>query len=164
MELSIKSLVLLCSILGTGLTAGLCFTWMNAVTPGIGKLDDMTFLNSFQSMNRVIINPTFILVFFSPVILLAWNAYLSRNADSNQFICYLIAAILFFFGVAIVTIFKNVPLNEMLNNVALENTTNSELSNLRATFEQPWNRWHLVRVITSFSSFLSVLIGALLIK
>ena len=60
MEFSINSITTISTILLTGLTAGLCFTWTNAVTPGIGRLDDLGYLQSFQEMNRAIINPLFL--------------------------------------------------------------------------------------------------------
>ena len=39
-NLSIETAVVFITILFTGLTAGLCFTWTNAVTPGIGQMDE----------------------------------------------------------------------------------------------------------------------------
>ncbi len=159
MELSIKTYILLASILFTGMTAGLCFTWSNAITPGIGRLDDFNFLQSFQSMNRAIINPSFLIVFFSPVILLLVNAFLFKNASQSAFVSFLVAAILFFVGVGLITIFKNVPLNELLDNALLEKATKVELADLRKTFEHSWNRWHMVRTICSFTSFSLLLMG-----
>lgn len=159
MESSIKTYILLVSILFTGLTAGLCFTWSNAVTPGIGRLNDFNFLQSFQSMNRAIINRSFLIVFFSPAILLLVNAFLFKNASQGTFVSFLIAAILFFIGVVLVTIIKNVPLNELLDNTILETVSKVELADLRKTFEQPWNRWHMVRTVCSFTSFALLLMG-----
>lgn len=159
MEPSIKTYILLISILFTGLTAGLCFTWSNAITPGIGRLSDFNFLQSFQSMNKVIVNRSFIFVFFSPVILLFVNVFLFKNANQSALVSFIIAAILFFVGVTLVTIFKNVPLNEILDNAVLETATKVELAELRKTFEQPWNRWHMLRTVCSFTSFALLLIG-----
>jgi len=144
MDLSLRLSILLLGILLTGLTAGLCFTWSNAVTPGIGRLDDLSFLKAFQSMNRVIINGRFLLVFFGPVVLLLLNAYLFKNGGFS-FWLFLLAAILFFVGLAGVTIFGNVPLNELLDKAVLEYLSQEQLEALRERFEQPWNRWHLVR-------------------
>ncbi len=157
MEFSIKTCLLLIGILLTGLTAGLSFTWSNAITPGVGKLDDFTFLQSFQAMNRAIINPSFLIVFFSPAVLLFINAFLFKN--SPAFWSFLIAAVLFFIGVGWVTVFKNVPLNELLDKTVLETATKVELADLRKTFEQPWNRWHMLRTVCSFASFIALLIG-----
>lgn len=164
MEFSIKTWILLTSILLTGLTAGLCFTWSNAITPGIGKLDNLNFLQSFQAMNRAIINPSFLIVFFGPVILLFLNAFWHKDANIETFWLFLIAAILFFVGVGLVTIFKNVPLNEMLDKTVLEQASKLELEDLRKSFEQSWNRWHLIRTITSLSSFVFLLVGIIFLK
>ncbi len=161
MELT-KSLILNGSILLTGLTAGLCFTWSNAITPGIGRLDDLTFLQAFQAMNRAIINPVFMIVFFSPILLLFLNAYSFRNANPAIFWSFLVAAILFFVGVGLITIFRNVPLNEMLDKTILETATQTEISELRTAFEKPWNHWHMVRTVSSFISFTLLLAGILL--
>lgn len=94
MELKFKMIVLLTGILSTGLTAGLCFTWSNAVTPGIGRLDNLTFLKSFQAMNRAIINGKFMIVFldqsyysfstriYSRVTALAFGYFLQQRYSS----------------------------------------------------------------------------------
>lgn len=156
---NIDIIVLLFSTLFTGLTAGLCFTWTNAITPGIGALDDLTFLKAFQAMNRTIINPWFLLVFFSPTFLLIGNAFLFKGSNQITFTSFLIAAVLFFAGVSLVTIFKNVPLNELLDKTILEAASEAELVNLRATFEKPWNRWHLLRTVCSIAAFVLLLVG-----
>lgn len=164
MEINYKNIVLMLSILFTGLIAGLCFTWSNAITPGIGKLDDFGFLQSFQAMNRAIINPSFLIVFFGPVILLFINAYLHRNTHSTTFWSFFLAAILFFIGVSLITIFKNLPLNELLDKAVLDQLSSVELNELRTKFEQLWNRWHIQRTIASFTSFSLLLTGIIYTK
>ncbi|WP_242121580.1 anthrone oxygenase family protein [Aestuariivivens sediminicola] len=164
MEINLKIFVLLLSILFTGLTAGLCFTWSNSITPGIGRLDNLGFLQSFQTMNRAIINPSFLIVFFCPVILLFINAFTHRNACPVTFWSFILAAILYFLGIGLITVFKNVPLNELLDKSILENLSRVELEELRAKFEQPWNRWHIQRTIASFTSFALLLIGLIYTK
>ncbi|MDG5491310.1 DUF1772 domain-containing protein [Psychroserpens sp. SPM9] len=164
MEINFKIIVLMLSILFTGLTAGLCFTWSNAITPGIGKLDDLGFLQSFQAMNRAIINPSFLIVFLGPVLLLFINAFLHRNTHPTTFWSFMVAAILFFLGIGLITVFKNVPLNEVLDKTVLDNLSAVELKELRTKFEQPWNRWHMQRTIASFTSFALLLIGLIYTK
>ena len=61
--MSIQPIVLAAAIVLTGITAGIFFTWSNAVMPGIGKLDDLEFLQALKSMNRVILNNAFMAVF-----------------------------------------------------------------------------------------------------
>lgn len=164
MAFDFKHIILFFSILYTGLTAGLCFTWTNAVTPGIGRLDDFTFLQSFQAMNRAIINPTFLMVFFGPAILLFLNAYLFRTGGQFIFWLFLGAGLLFFAGVVIITVTKNVPLNEMLDKTSLEQLSKAELKELRNTFEKPWNSWHFKRTLSSAIAFAMLIIGMMFNK
>jgi uncharacterized membrane protein len=163
MEFKLKFIVLMTGILFTGLTAGLCFTWSNAVTPGIGRLDNLSFLKAFQAMNRAIINGKFMIVFFGPVVLLFLNTYLFKG-NNTCFWLFLIAALLFFVGIGLVTIFGNVPLNEVLDKSNLELLSKVELQELRDKFEQPWNQWHLIRTLSSFSAFVLLVIGMLYSK
>lgn len=159
MEFSLESITVLITIVFTGLTAGLCFTWGNAVTPGIGQLDDLGFLQSFQQMNRSIINPTFIMVFFGPFIGNLIIIYLKYQNPDHSFWLFVAAAALFILGVAFVTVFKNVPLNEILDKTDLAAASMEDLKVLRQKFERPWNQWHLVRTTTSIVSFALLLIG-----
>ncbi|MDG1297640.1 MAG: DUF1772 domain-containing protein [Saprospiraceae bacterium] len=163
MEVNFKIIILILSILFTGLTAGLCFTWSNAVSPGIGRLDNIGFLKAFQAMNRAIINGKFMIVFMGPTVLLFLTTYLFRNTNT-VFWLFLAAAILFFVGVGLVTVFGNVPLNEILDASSLGLLSKLELQELRDKFEQPWNRWHTIRTASSFISFLLLLVGILYSK
>ncbi len=162
MELSYRIVILIIATLLTGLSAGLCFTWANAVTPGIGRLDALGYLQSFQEMNRAIINPTFLLVFFGPVLMHGWNLFVYRNAPDNQLWLLITAAVMYFLGVVLVTIFGNVPLNEMLDKTDLAQASLSDLQAFRERFEQKWNRLHLIRTLTATSSFLLLLLSLVL--
>ena len=152
------TIVLLLATLLTGLTAGLCFTWNNAVTPGIEQLADIGYLRSFQEMNRSIINPTFILVFFGPLFLQIANIFLFRTSSSTIIWMVVASAALYIIGVVLVTIFGNVPLNELLDKTDLMQASAEELKLLRDKFEIKWNRLHLIRTITATLSFLILLI------
>ena len=163
MEINFKIILLILSILFTGLTAGLCFTWFNAVTPGIGRLDNLSFLKAFQAMNRAIINSQFMIIFMGPTILLFVNAVLFRT-NNTTFWLFLIAAIIFFIGIGLLTVFGNVPLNEMLDNSNLESLSKLELQTLRNKFENPWNRWHTLRTASSITSFSLLIVGTLYLK
>ncbi|WP_421801104.1 DUF1772 domain-containing protein [Flagellimonas sp.] len=158
MEFSINSITTISTILLTGLTAGLCFTWTNAVTPGIGRLDDLGYLQSFQEMNRAIINPLFLVVFFGPFFTHIANIYLNRNQSNTIFWMLFAAGILYVAGVVVITIFGNVPLNEMLESTNLENSSPEKLKALRNSFEHKWNRLHLIRTITSVLSLLLLIL------
>ena len=158
MVFTFQNTAIIACVLLTGLSAGLCFTWSNSITPGIGRLDDLGYLQSFQQMNRTIINPVFFVVFFGPFFINLVAIYLFKN-DSNHLLWLLIlAGACYFIGVLLITIFGNVPLNEMLDKTDLGIASLGELKILREKFELKWNRLHSIRTITSIISFLLLII------
>ena len=163
MEYTHQHIATIVLILLTGLSAGLCFTWSNAITPGIGRLDDYGYLSAFQQMNRSILNPMFIIVFFGPFFLGLINLYLYKNAPSTIIWFLILAIAIYFLGVLLVTIFGNVPLNETIDKTDFGKASSEGLKQLREQFEDKWNRLHLIRTISSVISFL-LLILTLLIK
>lgn len=158
MEFSLQHIVFFVLVICTGMSAGLCFTWMNAVTPGIGRLNDLEFLKAFQEMNRVILNPTFYLIFLGPFFLGIINLYLFKNVPSTIWALLLIAALIYFIGVILITVFGNVPLNEVLDQSKLETLNIDQLQELRKGFEAKWNQFHKLRTITSVVSFILLIV------
>ena len=143
----------------TGLSAGLCFTWANAITPGIGRLDDMSYLISFQQMNRSIINPMFIITFFGPSIIGVISLIAFRGASRTIIWVLIVAVAIYFFGVVLITIFGNVPLNNTLDATELSSANRVDLKTLRDLFEVKWNRLHTIRTISAVVSFLLLIIS-----
>ena len=154
MDLTIQHIFIILQVFLIGLSAGLCFTWANAVTTGIGQLDDFSYLNAFQQMNRSIINPLFILVFFGPFFLGLINLFLHKSASDSYIYLLLFAFFIYFFGVLLVTILGNVPLNNILDKVDFANASSENLNQLRIQFEDKWNHLHLIRTISSSIAFL----------
>lgn len=164
MNFTLDNIVIAALVLLTGLSTGLCFTWSNAVTSGIERLDTLSYLSAFQEMNRTILNPTFFIVFFGPFFLSIINLYVFRNSPSSILWLLITASALYFFGVVLVTIFGNVPLNEILDKTNLMSSTSEDLKELRETFESKWNRFHLIRTVTSIVSFLLLIFSLIQIS
>jgi len=160
-EITIHNILLISIIVFTGLSSGLCFTWSNAVTTGLARLDDYGYLSAFQQMNRSILNPMFFIVFFGPFLLNLINLCFFRGATNIMWLL-VVATAVYFFGVVLITIFGNVPLNEMLDKTDLGAASIDELKQLRDKFEDEWNRLHLIRTATSIISFLLLIITALI--
>ncbi len=160
-----ESIILASAILLTGLMAGIFFTWSNAVKPGIGKLSDIEYLRSLQSMNRVILNKAFLGIFLGAVVavVLAPIFHFKLN-HSNIFWLLLFAFVIYWVGVFGVTIFGNIPLNETLDKTNLETTTPEGLKALRMTIEDKWNKFNLIRSYSSVITFLLLIISSLLLK
>ena len=161
MEFTTSNLTLFATTLLVGLTAGLCFTWGNAVTPGIGQLDDLGYLQAFQKMNRSIENPLFFAVFFGSFLVGLVTLYTNRAVSPEHFRLLLIAMGFYMVGVVLVTVIGNVPLNQILDKTDLATSSVEELRALRQRFEIPWNRFHLIRIIAAMISFALLVIAAI---
>jgi uncharacterized membrane protein len=148
----------------TGLMAGIFFTWTNAVTPGIGKLKDIGYLSALQAMNRVILNPAFYIVFICPILTLPLATVLNYHSEpSLVFKLLLVVSIIYIFGVFFITILGNIPLNNVLHKNDLDGFSPEDAKNLRTEIETKWNKFNLIRTITSSISFILLIIICLLI-
>ena len=157
MEISIKSLSLFGAVLLTGLSAGFFYAWQVSVIPGTRKVMDMTYLESMQSINRAILNPSFYIVFFGCLILLA-ICTVQQFKSGSTFWLLLSATITYLIGTFGVTAFGNVPLNDILDAMDLTSLTDVKAIEFRRFYEQKWNRLHVIRTVFAVISFtLSVL-------
>jgi uncharacterized membrane protein len=155
-----NTIIIVITTVFSGLMAGLFYAWSISVTPGLAKIDDATYLRAFQSMNRAILNPLFFVVFFGLVILLPVLSYFSfQTSISNQYWYVLAATILYFIGIMAVTIGGNIPLNNALEALQIESMTTEQMDEFRKSFENKWNRLNLIRAITSFLTFLLLVIA-----
>jgi len=126
--------------------AGIFFTWSNAVKPGLGKLSDIEYLRALQSMNRVILNNAFKLIFLGAIITVALVPVFYFNLyPKNIFWLFILTLIIYWVGVFGVTISGNIPLNEILDKTNLESISQEEIKALRTRIEVKWNNFNFIR-------------------
>ena len=114
--MKIETIILASAIFLTGLMAGIFFTWSNAVKPGIGKLGDIEYLRALQSMNRVILNNAFKIIFLGAIIAVALVPVFYFNLyPKNIFWLFVFTLVIYWIGVFGVTVSGNIPLNEILD-------------------------------------------------
>jgi uncharacterized membrane protein len=143
------------SVLFTGLVAGLFYGYQCSVNKGLGNLTGTEYLKGFQSINRAIQNPVFFLSFIGSIIFLAVAAILSyRSGQIHTFYFLLAAFIIHLLGVFGITLFGNVPLNERLDAFDIANASEAAITEMRDSFETPWNRLHRIRTAFSIVAFL----------
>ena len=160
-----ETIILATAILLTGLMAGIFFTWSNAVKPGIGKLSDLEYLRALQSMNRVILNKAFIGIFLGAVIAVALvPIFHFKLSPDNIFWILILALVTYWIGVFGVTVFGNIPLNEILDKINLESITLEEIKALRTSIEVKWNNLNLIRSISSGITFLLLIVSSLFLN
>jgi len=159
-----ETIILALAILLTGLMAGIFFTWSNAVKPGIGKLSDIEYLRALQSMNRVILNNAFKIIFLGAIIAVALVPVFYFNLyPRNIFWLFVFTLIIYWIGVFGVTVSGNIPLNEILDKTNLESITSEEIKTLRKSIEVKWNNFNLIRCISSGITFILLIVSFLIL-
>ncbi len=146
MKTNFSKIVLLLAAISIGLTAGIFFAWAASVVPGLGKLNDLAYLEAMQSINREIQNPFFFSCFIGAVFLLPLATFMVYSAPViKRFWLLLAASFIYIIGVFGVTVAFNVPLNNMLEAIDLKAADAFQLAAARETFEPKWNFFNLVR-------------------
>ena len=159
-----ETIILALAILLTGLMAGIFFTWSNAVKPGIGKLSDIEYLTALQSMNRVILNNAFKIIFLGAIIAVALVPIFYFNLyPRNIFWLFVFTLVIYWIGVFGVTVSGNIPLNEILDKTNLESITSEEIKILRKSIEVKWNNFNLIRCISSGITFILLIVSFLIL-
>lgn len=161
LNITTQNLTLLAATLLTGLSAGVLFIWANTITPGLGKLDNLSYLKAFQQMNRTILNPWFLIVFVGAGGVSLVSIFFSKTSSVTVLGLLIAATVIYFFGVLLITATGNIPLNNLLDKANLESMNLAEAQNLRGQFEARWNNFHLARTIFSTLSFLLLALACL---
>ena len=143
---------LLLSIIFCSLVAGLLFGFAIVVMPGIAKLSDKEYLLSFKHMDGIIQNnqPLFVLVWAGSIISVILTLVLGiMNLKGEQLYLLAGAASLYLVGVQLPTFRVNIPLNNELQNLDIEELEETQAKSSRTKFETPWNRWNRIRTINA---------------
>ena len=141
--ISLFTATLLCS-----LVAGFLVAFAIVVMPGIATSSDLDFLKAFKAIDRVIQNnqPVFIIIWLGSAIAVVVLAALSGwQLSGIDRILTISAAAIYLLGVQLPTATINIPLNNRLQNQDLESLQETELSDLRTSFEVPWLFWNWIR-------------------
>jgi len=161
---AIQTYSLFFSILCIALITGLFYGYSCSVNPGLAALDDKEYLKAMQSINKAILNPLFFISFIGSLIILPLTAWFLYSPPlTTKFYCLLFSTVIYIFGVFMVTMFANVPLNTILADFSIDTATVSEISSQRLRFEASWNTFHSIRTVAAVIS-LSLSIIATLIK
>ncbi|GAB0156577.1 DUF1772 domain-containing protein [Chryseobacterium sp. Alg-005] len=137
----------------TALIGGLFYAYSCSVVLGLGKLSDMEYLKSMQSINREILNPVFFMSFMGTAVLLPVTTFVFRT-QNPAFIFLLLATLIYLIGVFGVTIVGNVPLNNQLDQFDIMSSTAESVKKMRDVFE---NRWNFLNHIRSICSVIAII-------
>lgn len=151
---------LLCS-----LVAGFLFAFASVVMPGIKRLNNREFIRTFQVIDGVIQNnqPIFVAVWVGSIVALIAAAGLGiGQLEGTRRLLLILAPLIYILGVQLSTFTINVPLNNKLQALKVDEMDETALKAARMDFEPRWNLWNLVR--TPLASLTSALLIVLLFK
>jgi uncharacterized membrane protein len=120
--------------------------------PGIAKLTDKEYLLAFKHMDGVIQNnqPLFVLVWAGSILsVIATLALGIMNLRGEELYLLTGATLLYLIGVQLPTFRFNIPLNNELQNLDVEELEDDQAKSSRVEFETPWNRWNRIRTVNA---------------
>lgn len=138
--------------LAMGLIAGLFYAYACSVMLALRGADDRTFIDVMQRINVAIINGWFLLAFVGALLLTALAAGLHLRSGGSGVLLCIVAALILYVVVLVITIGVNVPLNDTLAAVG-EPDSITDLAGIRERFEATWVGWNVVRALASTAAF-----------
>lgn len=160
MRITIYLSTLLCT-----LVTGILFTFAVVVMPGIKKLSNHDFLQTFKSIDKVIQDnsPPFMVVWLGSALLLILSTIMGtwQLEGIDRFLLFA-AFLIFIFGVQVPTFIVNIPLNNQIQALEISTISDAEIKHARSSFEPKWTRWNMVRTILAL--FVSALLTYLSLR
>jgi uncharacterized membrane protein len=152
MEL-LRAAALIAATMTTGMMAGVFGLYAHAIMPGLGDTDDRTFVGAFQAIDKAIINPWFMPMFIGALLLSGLSVALHLREDERSVLPWIVAALVLYVVVFVVTVGVNVPLNDELK-AAGDPDRIADLAAVRERFDEAkWVRWNIARTVATTAAF-----------
>ncbi len=144
------NVLLIVTTLFCALVTGLVYTFAVIVMPGIKNLNNHDYLNAFKVMDGVIQNnhPMFILVWAGSVVSIITLCVSSVfKFDLAEVWPIITATALYIVGVQAPTVRINIPINNALQSLNVNEMDTTEKAKLRERFETTWVKWNMRRTL-----------------
>jgi uncharacterized membrane protein len=136
-----------------GLMAGVFGLYAHAIMPGLGETDDRTFVSAFQEIDKATVKPWFMPFFVGALVFTGVAVALHLRDEGRSVLPWLVAALILYVAVFVITIAVHVPLNDDLK-AAGDPHRIADLAAVREDFhETHWVAWNLVRFVASTVAF-----------
>jgi len=143
---NLVTILTITSAVSAGLMAGLYFAFSTSVMGGLRQQPAPGAIATMQSINQVIVNPLFLLLFVGSGLSCAALAVTAKLSDQPLAWVRIAAALLFVVGSLVLTGAINVPLNDRLAAVDPSSTHGVEVWSEYLT---RWTAWNHVRAASS---------------
>ena len=153
----VTTIAIVSAMLGSALIGGVFFTFSSFVMKALARVPSAEGIAAMQSINLVVLNPSFIGAFMGTTILSLWLVVLALIGWEAPSAPWLIAgALLYLVGTFLVTGLGNVPLNNRLAAVQAGDPAATEV------WEHYLARWTLLnslRTLAAISAALMFTVG-----
>ncbi len=154
---SLMPIVGTAAVLGTAIVGGVFFAFSSFIMKALGRVSAPEGIAAMQSINVVVINPSFLGAFMGTALLsvgVIVMALLNSGHPSAMF--FLGGAVCYFAGTFLVTMFGNVPLNDQLASVS---PSDPAAAKLWMHYLDRWTMWNTVRTIATIAATVLFTVG-----
>lgn len=144
------------SALGSGLVAGIFFAFSAFIMTALSRLPAQQGAAAMKSINAVILNPLFGVVFVGTAAASLGLAVASLLGWGEEGTNYLLAGSLLYLVSFLVTMVFNVPLN---NALAVVEPNHAHETGLWTRYLGSWTAWNHVRTVTSLAALASFILA-----
>ena len=161
MKMDWLSILTVTAALGSGLMAGTFFAFSSFVMPALARLPTTEGIKAMQSINIMILNSLFMVVFLATAalcVVLVIAALMRWGMVGSSSGLQLAGALLYLIGTLLVTVMFNVPLNQTLAAVTSDSPAAGEVWQ---RYVETWTVWNHVRTGTALVASLVLIVTAL---
>jgi uncharacterized membrane protein len=154
---TLNTVAVVLALLGSALIAGVFFAFSSFVMKALGRVSSSQGIAAMQSINVVVINPTFLGAFMGTAflsLLVAAVAIKGWGTPAAPFV--LAGAVLYLVGTFLVTGLGNVPMNERLAAVS---STDSEAVPVWDHYLDRWTLLNTIRTVAAGAASLMFTLG-----
>lgn len=154
---AIALILLVAATLGSGLIAGLFCVFSNFMMRSLARIPIPAGIAAMQSINRIIVNPAFLVVFFGTgiacllAVILGW-----RQLDTASLAWVIAGGAVYMIGGIGVTLAFNVPLN---NRLAVVDPGSEKGARTWSIYLVTWVRWNHLRSVATLVSTLCLIVA-----
>ena len=141
--------ILIAACVGSGMMAGLFSAFSSFMMKALSSLSDPSGINAMQAINRSIVRPSFLLIFFGTGVLCAAAVLLGWDALGGSLPTAIAATVVYVLACIASTMVFNVPLNNQLDAV---DPASEEGRALWTQYLSKWTAWNHVRAVATLTS------------
>ncbi len=145
------------ALLGSALIGGVFFAFSSFVMRALARVSSSEGISVMQSINVVVITPSFLGIFMGTAALSVALAVLAlANRADPSAMYFLGGAVLYFGGTFLVTVIGNIPLN---NRLACLSPSDPDAMEFWQQYLDRWTKWNHIRTAAATAATLLLVVG-----